>query len=173
MTAKQKPNQTSKITQLYLDYCKEIEAKPEHDEDDDCVYILDYQTRNGNIQCFTRFFEEYEEMVVKNYTPINLVESRVLSLYKLANAINNTLDNHSLVLFPEDNLVMVRNSAPYSRLLLEANLKNVVIESGVSILDHFIPAFHLVSYGTMDVDKALETVDRLEHTQEMVMELPN
>ena len=112
-------------------------------------------------------------MVVKNYTPINLVESRLLSLYKLANAINSTLDNHSLVLFPEDNLVMVRNSAPYSRLLLEADLLNVVIESGVSTLDHFIPAFHLVSYGTMDVDKALETVDRLEHTQEMVEDLPN
>ena len=130
---KQKPNQTSKITQLYLDICKEIEAKPEKDADDDYVYTLDYQTRNGHIHCCTRFFEEYEEMVVKNYTPINLVESRLLSLYKLANAINNTLDNHSLVLFPEDNLVMVRNSAPYSRLLLEANLKNVVIESGVSI----------------------------------------
>ena len=112
-------------------------------------------------------------MVVKNYTPINLVESRLLSLYKLANAINNTLDNHSLVLFPEDNLVMVRNSAPYSRLLLEANLKNVVIESGVSILDHFIPAFHLVSYGTMDADRALEAVERLEHTQDMVEDLPN
>jgi len=173
MTNKQKPNQPSKITQLYLDFCKEIEAKPEKDADDDYVYTLDYQTRNGHIHCCTRFFEEYEEMVVKNYTPINLVESRLLSLYKLANAINSTLDNHSLVLFPEDNLVMVRNSAPYSRLLLEADLLNVVIESGVSILNHFIPAFHLVSYGTMDVDKALETVDRLEHTQEMVMELPN
>ena len=112
-------------------------------------------------------------MVVRNYTPINLVESRLLTFFKLANAINNTLDNHSLVLFPENNLVMVRNSAPYSCLLLEANLKNVVIESGVSILDHFIPAFHLVSYGTMDVDKALETVDRLEHTQEMVEDMPN
>ena len=112
-------------------------------------------------------------MVVRNYTSINLVESRLLTFFKLANAINNTLDNHSLVLFPEDNLVMVRNSAPYSRLLLEANLKNVVIESGVSILDHFIPAFHLVSYGTMDVDKALEAVERLEHTKDMVEEVPN
>ena len=173
MTNKQKLNQTSKITQLYLDFCKEIEAKPEKDAKDDYVYTIDYQTRNGNIQCFTRFFEEYEEMVVRNYTPINLVESRLLSLYKLANAINNTLDNHSLVLFPEDNLVMVRNSAPYSRLLLEANLKNVVIESGVSILDHFIPAFHLVSYGTMDADRALEAVERLEHTKDMVEDLPN
>ena len=170
---KQKPNQTSKITQLYLDFCKERKAKPEKDAKDDYVYTLDYQTRNGNINCFTRFFEEYEEMVVNNYTPINLVESRLLTFFKLANAINNTLDNHSLVLFPEDNLVMVRNSAPYSRLLLEANLKNVVIESGVSILDHFIPAFHLVSYGTMDADRALEAVERLEHTKDMVEDLPN
>ena len=173
MTDKQKPNQTSKITQLYLDFCKEIEAKPEKDAEDDCVYILDYQTRNGNIQCFTRFFEEYEEMVVRNYTPINLVESRLLSLYKLANTINSTLDNHSLVLFPEDNLVMVRNSAPYSRLLLEADLLNVVIESGVSALDQFIPAINLVNYGVMGVDKALETAERFSSTQNMEVDLPN
>ena len=58
-------------------------------------------------------------------------------------------------------------------LLIEAVLLKDALESGVSTLDHFIPAFHLVSYGTMDVDKALETVDRLEHTQDMVEDLPN
>ena len=68
---------------------------------------------------------------------------------------------------------MVKNGASYSSLLHEADLLKDSLESGVSALDHFISAFHLVSYGTMDVDKALETVDRLEHTQDMVEDLPN
>ena len=169
MTNKQKPNQTSKITQLYLDFCKEREVKPKLDEKYGCIYSIVYSAENGNILNLTTFNDEDEYMSVYNYTTIKLAESKLLNLYKLANEINQTLSCHSLVLLPEDRKVMVKNGASYSSILCEAGLLKDALESGVSALDHFIPAFHLVSYGTMDVDKALETVDRLEHTQEMVV----
>ena len=173
MTAKQKPNQTSKITQLYLDFCKEREVKPKLDEKYGCIYSIVYSAENGDILNLTTFNDEDEYMSVYNSTPIKLAESKLLNLYKLANEINQTLSYHSLVLLPEDRKVMVKNGASYSSLLHEADLLKDALESGVSALNHFIPAFHLVSYGTMGIDKALETAERLEHTQDMVEDLPN
>ena len=173
MTDKQKPNQTSKITQLYLDFCKEREVKPKLDEKYGCIYSIVYSAENGNILNLTTFNDEDEYMSVYNYTTIKLAESKLLNLYKLANEINQTLSCHSLVLLPKDRKVIVKNGASYSSILCEAGLLKDALESGVSALDQFIPAINLVNYGVMGVDKALETAERFSSTQNMELDLPN
>ena len=173
MTAKQKPNQTSKITQLYLDYCKECGLQPKLKRDGNSSYTISYTGNNAEITNQITFHKELGIISVFNYTFIKFSQSNLLNLFQLVNEINHILNFHSLIIEVNEDVVALRNEAQFSTLLLEADLLKETLESGLVLLDQFIPAINLVNYGVMGVEEAMDTAERLEHTQDMVEDMPN
>jgi len=173
MTAKQKPDPTSQLTQLYLDHCKEHGLEAELKKGSKSTYTISFIGNNAKLSNQTSFHKKLEIVSVLNYTFIKFSQSNLLNLYKLANEINNMMHFHCLIFQEEEDVVALRNEAHISTLVLEAGLLKDTLESGLVLLDQFIPAINLVNYGVMGVDKALETAERFSSTQNMELDLPN
>ena len=173
MTAKQKPDQTSKITQLYLDHCKEHGLEAELKKGSKSTYTISFIGNNAKLSNQTSFHKELGIISVFNYTFIKFSQSNLLNLFQLVNEINHILNFHSLIIEVNEDVVALRNEAHISTLVLEAGLLKDTLESGLVLLDQFIPAINLVNYGVMGVDKALETAERFSSTQNMELDLPN
>ena len=175
MTAKEKPNETSKIIQLFLDCCKARDHRPIQDEELDFCYRIMLRGDNGHLICTLTFDAEEEQVLINALSIMKFPKSTLSELYKLTNEINNKHVSSKLLLNTEDNYVALEAIKRYAEIGDLYNLwKN--IEIIVGILDCYIPAFHLVIYGTMDADKALETVKRLaieDIMEEAMEELPN
>ena len=175
MTAKEKPNETSKIIQLFLDCCKARDHRPIQDEELDFCYRIMLRGDNGHLICTLTFDAEEERVLINALSIMKFPKSTLSELYKLTNEINNKHVSSKLVLNTEDNYVALEAIKRYAEIgAIKYLWKD--IDLAVDILDFYIPAFHLVGYGTMGADKALETVERLSFADEMeeaMEELPN
>jgi len=175
MTTKEKPNETSRIIQLFLDNCKTRDYHPEKDNEFDFRYKIRIWGENGYLTSIVTFDAVKEYVFVQVILILNFLKSTLSELCKLTNEINNKYVSSKLVINTEENYVALEAIKRYAEIgAIKYLWKD--IDLAVDILDFYIPAFHLVGYGTMGADKALETVERLSFADEMeeaMEELPN
>ena len=166
----------TKVKDILKKYCKKKGLRLEQDKEDSSMMHLPISTTNFTYQGRAIFNEEDGWFGFYSTISLSFRKNQQEKLLELTNRVNWEVNLGNILLNVEEKFLVYCTSIPYQCISKDGEIFKTIIDGNVTAIDHFYPAYLLVSYGDKSAEEALKGLDELyyeEEIEESKKQLPN